>query len=54
MTIIMIIMAALVALVVLESYKLGLEEGKAQGFDEAVNMFEEETEKWEKNLSGIH
>ena len=54
MTIIMIIMAALVALVILEAYRLGLEEGQAKGFDEAVNMFEEETEKWEKNLSGIH
>lgn len=48
-----IVISAAVALIVFETYRLGLMQGRCEGFDEAVDMFEEEIRKWEKDLSEI-
>ena len=48
-----IVISAAVALIVFETFRLVLMQGRCECFDEAVDMFEEEIRKWEKDLSEI-
>lgn len=40
-----IILSGLIALLVMEFYKLGREQGRSEGWDEAVSVFEEEVRR---------